>query len=56
MEAQKLREKNQAKAQTEWQTQRDKLDNKIAAQEAQKQKTEDFRNRSTEEILQNFIT
>ena len=55
MEAQKLREKNQAKAQTEWQTQRDKLDNKIAAMEAQKQKTEDFRNRSTEEILQNFI-
>ena len=55
MEAQKLKEKNQAKAQTEWQTQRDKVDNKIAQMEAQKQKTEDFRNRSTEEILQNFI-
>ena len=55
MEAQKLREKNQAKAQSDWQKQRDKLDNKIKAQEAQKQKTEDFRNRSTEEILQNFI-
>ena len=47
MEAQKLREKNQAKAQTDWQKQRDSLDAKIAAQEAQKQKTEDFRNRST---------
>jgi hypothetical protein len=55
MEAQKLKEKNQAKAQTDWQKQRDSLDAKIAAQEAQKQKTEDFRNRSTEEILQNFI-
>ena len=55
MEAQKLKEKNQAKAQSEWQKQRDKLDNKIAEMEAQKQKTEDFRNRSTEEILQNFI-
>ena len=55
MEAQKLKEKNQAKAQTDWQKQRDSLDAKIAAQEAQKQKTEDFRNRSTEEILQKFI-
>ena len=55
MEAQKLREKNQAKAQTDWQKQRDSFNAKIAAQEAQKQKTEDFRNRSTEEILQKFI-
>ena len=55
MEAQKLKEKNQAKAQSDWQKQRDSLDAKIAAQEAQKQKTEDFRNRSTEEILQKFI-
>jgi len=55
MEAQKLKEKNQAKAQSDWERQRASLDAKIVAMEAQRQKSEDFRNRSTEEKLQNFI-
>jgi len=55
MEAQKLKEKNQAKAQSDWERQRASLDAKIVAMEVQRQKTEDFRNRSTEEKLQNFI-
>ena len=53
MEKQKQQEKTTIKS--DWQIQRDKLDKKIADMEAQKQKTQEFRNRSNEEILKNFI-
>jgi len=53
MENQKKQELKQGKS--EWQINNDKLQAKIAQQEAQKQKTEEFRNRSTQETLRNFI-
>ena len=55
MEKQKQAEKDQARSNTEWQKQQDRqqaAQDKIAAA---KQKTQDFRNRTDEEILQNFI-
>ena len=55
MEAQKKAEQDQARENTEWQKQQDKLQAKIQEMEAQRQQTEDFRNRTDEEILQNFI-
>ena len=53
MEKQKQEEKTTIKS--DYQKQRDKLHKKIADMEAQKQKTQEFRNRSNEEILKNFI-
>jgi len=53
MEKQKAQEKLQGKS--EWQIQRDKLDAKILQMEESKQQTQEFRNRTNEEILQNFI-
>ena len=53
MEKQKAQEKLEGKS--EWQIKRDKLDANIRKMEEAKQKTEQFRNRSDEEILQNFI-
>ena len=55
MEAQKKAEKDQARANSEWQKQQDRLQASIQKMEAERQKTEDFRNRTDEEILQNFI-
>jgi len=55
MEAQKKAEKDQSRANSEWQKNQDRLQAKIQQMEAQKQQTEDFRNRTDEEILQNFI-
>ena len=53
MENQKKQELEQGKS--AWQINQDKLQAKIADMEAQKQKTEEFRNRSTQETLRNFI-
>ena len=53
MERQKADEKLRGKS--EWQINQDKLQAKIRQQEEAKQQTEQFRNRTTEEILQNFI-
>ena len=53
MENQKEQELKEGKS--AWQINQDKLQAKIADMEAQKQKTEEFRNRSTEETLRNFI-
>ena len=53
MENQKKQELKQGKS--AWQINQDKLQAKIREMEAQKQKTEDFRNRSDQEILRNFI-
>ena len=55
MEKQKQSEKNQSRANSEWQKNQDRLQAKIQQMEAQKQQTEDFRNRTDEERLQNFI-
>ena len=55
MEAQKKAEQDQARANSEWQKQQDKVQEKIQQLEAERQQTEDFRNRTDEEILQNFI-
>jgi len=55
MERQKQQEKLAFEANRAWQEQRDSLDKKIAEIEAQKKKTQEFRNRSNEEILKNFI-
>ena len=53
MEKQKQEEKTSIKS--DWQIKRDKLDKKIADMKKQKQKTQEFKNRTNEEILQNFI-
>lgn len=55
MEAQKKAEKDQARANSEWQKQQDRLQAEIQRMEAERQKTQDFKNRTKEEILQNFI-
>ena len=55
MEAQKKAEKEQSRANSEWQKKQDSLQAKIRQMEAAKQKTQEFRNRTTEEVLQNFI-
>ena len=55
MEAQKKAEKEQARANSEWQKNQDRLQASIQKMEAERQSTEDFRNRTNEEILQNFI-
>ena len=53
MENQKKQELKEGKS--AWQINQDKLQAKIASMEAQKQKTEEFKNRSTQETLRNFI-
>ena len=55
MEAQKQSEKDQARADSEWQKQQDSMQRKIQEMEAERQRTEEFRNRSAEENLRNFI-
>jgi len=56
MEAQKQSEKDQARANSEWQRQQDSMQRKIQEMEAQRQQTQEFRNRSAEESLRNFIS
>lgn len=55
MEAQKKVEKEQPRKNSEWQKQQDRLQAKIQQMEADRQKTEEFRNRSNEDRLRNFI-
>ena len=55
MEAQKQSEKDQARADSEWQKQQDSMQRKIQEMEAERQRTEEFRNRSADENLRNFI-
>ena len=55
MEKQKQAEKDQTRANSEWQRNQDRVQGEIQKMEAARQKTEDFRNRTDEEILQNFI-
>jgi len=55
MEAQKKAEKDQARANSEWQKQQDRVQAKIQQMEAERQQTEDFKNRTKEQTLRNFI-
>jgi len=55
MEEQKRAEQEQARANSAWQKQQDSLQRKIQEMEAQRQQQEDFKNRTKEEVLQNFI-
>ena len=55
MEAQKQSEKEQARANSEWQRKQDSMQRKIQEMEAERQRTQEFRNRSAEENLRNFI-
>ena len=55
MEAQKQAEQAQTRANSAWQKQQDSLQRKIQEMEAQRQQQEDFKNRTKEEVLQNFI-
>jgi len=55
MEAQKQSEKDQARANSEWQKQQDSMQRKIQQLEAERQATQEFRNRTAEESLRNFI-
>jgi len=55
MEAQKQSEKEQARANSEWQKKQDSMQRKIQEMEAQRQQTQEFKNRTQEEILRNFI-
>ena len=56
MEAQKQSEKDQARANSEWQKQQDSMQRKIQEMEAERQRTQEFRNRTAEESLRNFIS
>ena len=56
MEAQKQAEKDQARANSEWQKQQDSMQRKIQEMEAERQRTQEFKNRTQEEILRNFIS
>jgi hypothetical protein len=55
MEAQKQAEKDQARKNNAWQLQQDSMQRKIQSMEAERQRTQEFKNRTKEEILQNFI-
>jgi hypothetical protein len=55
MEAQKKAEKEQSRANSEWQRKQDSMQAKIQQMEAAEQKSLEFRNRTDEERLQNFI-
>ena len=55
MEAQKQSEKEQARTNSAWQKQQDSMQRKIQEMEAQRQQTQEFRNRSAEDRLRNFI-